>query len=125
VRVTWVKQSAHGVQWLGKLPSGRLGLTNDERFKEAVSYFPPCYTSEFDNCVEKGIATAYPNCARILELFGPDKTDPVSMQLDKEIEKMPFCSASAGSSGDNSIALLLGVGVAALALGFIAGGGLR
>jgi len=125
VRVTWVRQSARGVQWLGKPPSGRLGLTNEERFKEALSYFPPCYTSEFDNCVDKAIVTAYPNCARLLELFGPDKNDPVSMQLDAEIEKMPYCSASSGRSGDNSTALLLGVGAAALALGFIAGGGLQ
>jgi hypothetical protein len=125
VRVTWVKQSSHGVQWLGKPPSGRVGLTNQERFNEAVSYFPPCYTSEFDDCVDKAIVTAYPNCARILELFGPNKTDPVSMQLDAEIEKMPYCSASTGSSSDNSTALLVGVGVAALAIGFVAAGGLR
>lgn len=125
MRVTWVKQSVRGVQWLGKPRSGRVGLTDAERYNEARSYFPACYSKPFDDCVEKAIVTAYPNCARILELFGPNKADPTSMKLDAEIEKMPYCPPPAASSGDNSTALLVGIGVAGLALGFLAGGGLR
>ena len=125
MRVTWVRQSVRGVQWLGQPSSGRVGLTDAERFNEARSYFPSCYSKPFDDCIDQAVLTAYPNCQRLLELWGTDKTDAVSMQLDAEIQKMPYCSPPATSSGDNSTALLVGVGLAALALGFVAAGGLR
>ncbi len=91
-------------------------LTDDQRFNEARSYFPSCYSNEFHDCVEKAVVTAYPNCPRILELWGTNRADPVSKKLDEEIEKMPYCSAPTASSSSKT---LLIVGAVGLALGVV------
>jgi len=124
VRVTWVKTNRR-VEWLGKIPSGRVGLTDQERVNEARSYFPGCYSKAFDDCIDKGLVTAYPNCARILELWGNDKTAPVSLQLDAVIDQMPYCSApsTATSSSDNTVIWVVGAVALAAVAGYALAGG--
>jgi hypothetical protein len=69
-------------------------LTNDERFQEALSYFPDCYSESFDACVQRRNTTRYPNCDRLNELWTEDKSDPVYQKLEVEVDKVPFCEPS-------------------------------
>lgn len=66
---------------------------DDARFTEARALFPSCYSNEFDLCIDKGTGT-YPDCKRLLELWGTDKNDPVSLRLQAEVAKLPYCSAA-------------------------------
>ncbi len=95
-------------------------LTDEQRFTEARSYFPPCYSKAFDDCIDKSIVSAYPNCARLKELWTTDANDTVYKQLDAEVKKMPYCQAptTAGEEGNTTVLI---VGAVALVLGLIVG----
>lgn len=78
------------IRWI---ETGRIGaLTDEQRFSEARSYFPPCYSEEFDRCINKTGPTSYPNCARLNELWGTNTSDPVNQKLEAEVHKIPYCS---------------------------------
>ena len=93
-------------------------LTNEQRFTEARSYFPPCYSQAFHDCIESVNLNTFPNCARMKELWTTDTNDPVYKQLDAEVAKLPYCSAPAAEEGNTTTLVVSGI---ALVLGLILG----
>lgn len=103
------------VRWLG-------ALTDDQRFSEARSYFPPCYSQAFHDCLENVDLTKFPNCARMKELWTTDKSDAVYKKLDAEVAKLPFCpEVGASSVKSSSVAGIAAAGVAGLVIGLLLG----
>lgn len=102
------------VRWL------EASLTDQLRFTEARSYFPPCYSQAFHDCIESKNLQTFPNCARMKELWTIDTNDPVYKQLDAEVQKLPYCPAPAAAAEEGKTTALV-VGAVALVLGLIVG----
>lgn len=99
------------VHWLGE------PLSDEQRFDEAQSYLPSCYSNAFDECITKTNLSAFPNCARYRELRTTNEEDPVHKKLWAEVQKMPYCSEPAAPAKTSG---LVGVAVAG-ALGLVVG----
>jgi hypothetical protein len=107
--VRWIEAQSPPVRWLG-------ALSDEARFKEARALLPSCYSNEFDLCVTKKNVNGFPNCARLNELWGDNKADPVYQQLHDEVAKMPYCSPAPAESAEspNYVGYALAVGVGLL-----------
>lgn len=100
------------VQWLGE------ALTDEQRFNEARSYLPPCYSNAFDECITKKDLSAFPNCVRYRELRTDNDQDPVHKKLWAEVQKMPYCPAPAAPA-KTSMAGVAAAGALGLVVGLI------
>ncbi|RPJ80731.1 MAG: hypothetical protein EHM13_11565 [Acidobacteria bacterium] len=107
------------VHWLGD-------AADDQRFNEARSYLPPCYSNAFDECITKKNLSTFPNCVRYRELRTINEQDPVYKKLEAEVQKMPYCAAPASAPVKTSNLTGIAVaGAAGLVVGLLIAGVLK
>lgn len=92
-------------------------LTQEEQrtVQAAIAELPPCYSDRFHRCYVDRETNTFPNCRLLLDAY---EVEGNAGQLERTVQRLPFCAAPRPEVAAAAVAPVGGVGLwVALAAG--------